>query len=140
MALLVLVAAGLLGRSFIALQRVPAGLSPENIVTYQVTLPFAKYDSGTKLVNFYEQLRSATANIPGVTEASAVYPLPMAGDGWSGTYTVEGEPNGPTVPLPHAEFAVAMPGYFHTARIPLIAGRDFDATDRRHTPPVIIID
>jgi putative ABC transport system permease protein len=140
MALLVLVAAGLLGRSFIALQQVHAGFSPENIVTYQVTLPFAKYDSAARLVNFYEQLRSATANIPGITEASAVYPLPMAGDGWSGTYTVEGEPTGPAVPLPHAEFAVAMPGYFHAARIPLIAGRDFDATDRRDGPPVIIID
>jgi len=140
MALLVLVAAGLLGRSFIALQRVPAGFSPQNIVTYQLTLSAAKYDSGSKLKTFYEQLRTATAGIPGVTEASAVYPLPMAGDGWSGTYEVEGEPTGPSVKLPHAEYAVAMAGYFHVARIPLIAGRDFDANDRSGAPLVIVVD
>jgi len=140
MALLVLVAAGLLGRSFIALQRVPAGFSPENIITYEVTLPFAKYDSAFKVANFYDQLRVSTASIPGVTEASGVYPLPMSGDGWSGTFTVEGEPEGPQVPLPHAERAVAMTGYFHAARIPLIAGREFDATDRSDAPRVVIVD
>ena len=140
MALLVLVAAGLLGRSFIALERVPVGFTPENLISYQVTLPYAKYDSASKLLNFYDQLRAATANIPGVIEASAVYPLPMAGDGWSGTFTVEGEPTGGDVPLPHAELAVAMPGYFHAARIPLIAGREFDATDRPNSPSVVVVD
>jgi predicted permease len=140
MALLVLVAAGLLARSFVALQRVPVGFSPEHVVAYQVTLPFAKYDSATKVLNFFDQVRARTLEIPGVAEVSGVYPLPMAGDGWSGTFSVDGEPEGPSVPLPHAELAVAMPGYFHAARIPIIAGREFDATDRRDSPPVVVVD
>ena len=125
MALLVLVAAGLLGRSFIALQNVRPGFSSDGVVTFQLTLPFSRYDSASKVVSLFERARAATAAIPGVSEVSAVYPLPMGSDHWSGTFTVEGEPEGPNVALPHAEYAVAMPGYFHAARIPLIAGRDF---------------
>ena len=72
--------------------------------------------------SFIEQLRASTAAIPGVSEVSAVYPVPMGGDGWSGSFNVEGEPGGPNDPLPHAEYGVAMPGYFHTLR---------DSADRR---------
>jgi predicted permease len=140
MALLVLVAAGLLARSFIALQSVRPGFSPADVVTFQTTLPAGKYGSAPKLIAFYEQLRANVGAIPGMAEASAVYPLPMGDDHWSGTFTVEGEPEGPTVQLPHAEYAVALPGYFHAARIPLIAGRDFAATDGANAPAVAIVD
>jgi putative ABC transport system permease protein len=140
MALLVLVAAGLLGRSFVALQGVRPGFSSADVFTFQLNPPVSRYDSASKLIALYEQVRSATAAIPGVSEVSAVYPLPMGSDHWSGTFTVEGEPTGPTVPLPHAEYAVAMPGYFHAARIPLIAGRDFETTDRPATPAVAVVD
>jgi putative ABC transport system permease protein len=140
MALLVLVAAGLLGRSFIALQSVRPGFSADGVITFQLTLPFSRYDSAAKVISLFERARSATAAIPGVTEVSAVYPLPMGSDHWSGTFTVEGEPEGPNVALPHAEYAVAMPGYFHAAGIPLIAGREFASTDRAGTPAVAIVD
>jgi len=140
MALLVLVAAGLLGRSFIALQGVRPGFSPADVVTFQLTLPFSRYDSATKLIALFERVHTATTAIPGISEVSAVYPLPMGSDHWSGTFTVEGEPEGPNVQLPHAEYAVALPGYFHATRIPLVAGRDFAITDRRSTPAVAIVD
>jgi putative ABC transport system permease protein len=140
MALVVLVGAGLLARSFAALQHVNPGFAPDNVLTMQLTLPRAKYDSASKVVRFYQDLVTRSAAVPGVAEVSGGYPIPMSADGWSGSFTVEGEPDGPDHPLPHAEYGVAMPGYFHALRIPLIAGRDFDATDAANAPSVVIVD
>ena len=109
-------------------------------MTLQLNLPRAKYDSASKGVGFYEQLITQAAALPGVAEVSAGYPVPMGPDGWSGSFRVEGEPDGPNDPQPHAEYGVAMPGYFHTLRIPLITGRDFASTDASGAPPVAIVD
>ena len=140
MALVVLVGAGLLGRSFGALQRVKPGFVPAGVMTVQLTLPRAKYDSAAKMVRFYEQLAAQAAALPGVAEVSGGYPVPMSSDGWSGSFSVEGEPDGPNDPEPHAEYGVALPGYFHALRIPLISGRDFALTDVVGAPPVAIVD
>jgi putative ABC transport system permease protein len=140
MALVVLVGAGLLGRSFRELQNVKPGFIPSNVTTAQITLPRAKYDSAAKVIAFYRQVVAAAATLPGISEVSAGYPVPMGPDGWSGSFNVDGEPAGPNDPQPHAEYGVAMPGYFHALRIPLIAGRDFAATDTPDAPSVAIVD
>src|SRR5262249_8088605 len=134
MALIVLVAAGLLGRSFLALGRVKPGFSPDNVLSLQMTLPRAKYDSAYKVIAFYQQLAASISALPGVTHVAAEYPVPMTGDGWSGSYVVEGEPAGPNDPEPHGEYNVATPGFIQTLRIPLVAGRDFAAADTRDAP------
>jgi len=64
----------------------------------------------------------------------------MGSDGWSGTFHVEGQSPGSGQTLPHAEYGVAMPGYFHTIGIPLAAGRDFATEDRYDAPQVAIVD
>ena len=140
MALVILVAAGLLGRSFAALTRVEPGFRAQGVVSLTLTLPRAKYDSAAKIVAFFDQLAPSVAAIPGVTEASGVYPLPLGEDGWSGSFDVEGLTPGPGDAEPHAEYSIALPGYFHTMGIPLIAGREFSATDTRGGPRVAIVD
>jgi putative ABC transport system permease protein len=140
MALVVLVGAGLLVRTFHALRLVKPGFVPADVTTVQLTLPRSKYDSAAKVLRFYERLVAETAALPGVSEVSAGYPVPMSTDGWSGSFEVEGEPSGPDAAEPHAEYGVAMPGYFHALRIPLIAGRDFTAADTRDAPSVAIVD
>ena len=140
MALVVLVGAGLLGRTFLALERVRPGFSAHNVLSMQLTVGRPKYDSTYKLVNFYQQLIAKGRTLPGVAQLSAGYPLPMSGDGWSGSYVVNGEPSGPNDPVPHAEYAVTLPGFFQTLRIPLLSGRDFDATDTRDAPLAVIVD
>jgi putative ABC transport system permease protein len=140
MALVVLVGAGLLGRTFLALERVRPGFSADNVLSMQLTLGRPKYDSTYKLVNFYQQLVAKASASPRAAQVSGGYPLPMSGDGWSGSYAVNGEPNGPNDPVPHAEYAVTLPGFFQTLRIPLLAGRDFDATDNRDAPGAVIVD
>ena len=140
MALVVLVGAGLLGRTFLALERVRPGFSADNVLSMQVTLGRPKYDSTYKLVAFFDQLVARSSTAPGVTRVSGGYPLPMSGDGWSGSYRVNGEPSGPNDPIPHAEYAVSLPGFFQTLGVPLLAGRDFERTDTHDSPPVAIVD
>jgi len=140
MALVVLVAAGLLGRSFAALERVQPGFSPERVLTLQLSLPRSSYDSLFKVARFFGELAPDLAALPGVAEASAIYPLPMGGEGWSGSFDVEGRVPAANEPAPHAEYSVAMPGYFHSLRIPLVAGREFGASDTREAPQVAIVD
>jgi len=140
MALIVLVASGLLVRTFLALERVDPGFSPANALAMQFNLNHATYDSAFKIVGFYEQLVSGVAASPGVRDVAAGYPVPMSGDGWSGSFTVEGEPSGPNDPIPHAEYGVAMPGFFRTLAIRLVAGRDFSNTDHAAAPAVVIVD
>jgi putative ABC transport system permease protein len=140
LALVVLVAAGLLTRSFVELLRVKPGFSADGVLSFQLATPRSKYDSASKVLAFYRQVDERLAAAPGVSEVGAVYPLPMSGDGWSGSFRVEGEPDGPSDPLPHAEYAVTMPGYFHALRVPLVAGRDFATTDAAAAPLVAIVD
>jgi putative ABC transport system permease protein len=140
MALVILVAAGLLGRSFVALQTVDPGFAPNGVLSIQLNLPRVKYDSAFKIVAFYDQLVAQVARIPGATAASAVNPLPLGSEGWSGSIEVEGLAQKPGDPEPHAEYSVAMPGYFRTVGVPLRSGRDFTAADTRNAPVVGIID
>jgi predicted permease len=138
MACVVLVAAALLGRSFAALERVRPGFAPASVLTMQTSLPARTYDSTYKVAAFYERLAAQLATVPGARAASVVYPLPMGGDGWGASFVLEGAPAG--APEPHAEYAVALPGYFRAMGVPLRAGRDFTADDKRGAPEVVIVD
>jgi predicted permease len=140
MAFIILVQAGLLVRSFAALQRVDPGFRAEGIVALQLSIPRGKYDSPEKIAGFYRELQSRVAEIPGVRQAGAVDPLPMSGDGWSGSFIVEEQPIAPGEPEPHAEYAVAMPGYFRTMGIPLREGRELTAQDAAEAPEVVVVD
>lgn len=140
MALVLLNGAGLLGRSFVQLQQVDPGFDAGSSMTMYVSLPRAKYDSAFKIANFYQQLQNRLADIPGAARVSGIYPLPMAGEGWSGSFEIEGVVNTPGEDGPHAQFATTMPGYFSTMGITLVAGRDFTERDRGGQEMVAIVD
>jgi predicted permease len=141
MALVILNTAGLLGRSFVAMQRVEPGFVPEGVMTSYINLPRrlgGRYDSIQKVGAFYEQLARNLGALPGVTSVGGIYPLPVSNDGWSGSFDVEGYPaNAPEAP--HAEYAAAMPGYFQTMGMKL-RGRDFGPDDIRGRPLTAIVD
>jgi len=140
MALVVLVGAGLLARSFAALLRVETGFSPDSVLTLRLSLPSSTYDSLEKVTRFYQNVVTDLAAIPGIREVSAVNPIPMGGEGWSGSFGIEGRVTPPKQPDPHAEYSVVMPRYFRSMRIPLLAGREFEAGDTRDAPAVAVVD
>ena len=140
MALVILVGAGLLTRSFLALQKVDQGFSPGPTLTFAVTLPRARYDSAAKMIAFHDRLQNQLTSIPGVEAVSAIDPLPMGGTSWSGTFHVEGQPTERGAEPPHGEYNVAMPGFIETLRFRLVKGRDFEVNDGPGAPSVAIVD
>jgi putative ABC transport system permease protein len=138
LAVVVLIAAGLLVRSFARMIATPIGFEPAGTVVAQIALPRAQYATGDKVIAFQREVLDRLRALPGAAAASAVYPLPMSDDGWGGTVIVENRP--PGLSEPHAEYAVAMPSYFSTLRIPIIEGREFTEADVTGAMLVAIVD
>jgi putative ABC transport system permease protein len=136
-AVVLLVGAGLLIQSLLRLQHVRPGLQPDNVLTFNVSLPDVKYDS-EKQSQFYQQLRTRLQSIPGVQSASSVIPLPLSGDRFSISFQTDGRPVAKK-DEPSAEFFSIDVGYFKTMGIPIIKGRDFNDFDQHKSAPVIIV-
>ena len=136
-AVLLLTGAGLLIQSLWRLQRVPSGLHPENILTFNVTLPEVKYKSGDQS-RFFSDLKQRLESTPGVQSASSILPLPLSGERFGISFEIEGRPMAPK-DHPSADFFATGVGYFKTMGIPIIKGRDFEDRDKHGSTPVIII-
>jgi predicted permease len=140
LAVVVLTSATLLIRSYVAMANAPVGIDRDPVAVARLSIARVQYDAPAKVFAFHQAIRDRLAAIPGVVRASAVYPLPMSGDGWSGSVGIVGRPETPGEPEPHTEYAVAMPGYFATVGIPLLEGRDFTDQDNAAAPAVVVID
>jgi|RhiMethySRZTD1v2_1073278.scaffolds.fasta_scaffold11300_3 Acidobacterial duplicated orphan permease len=137
LAVLLLTGAALLIQSLWRLQRVNSGLHPENILTFDVTLPEVKYKSGDQS-QFFIDLKRRLESTPGVQSASSILPLPLSGERFGISFEIEGRPL-PPKDHPSADFFTTGVGYFKTMGIPIIKGRDFDDRDKHGSTPVIII-
>jgi putative ABC transport system permease protein len=136
-AVVLLVGAGLLIQSLWRLQHVDAGMKPENVLTFNVVLPEVRY-SEDKQWQFYKELQSRIATLPGVQSTSSVFPLPFSGDRFSISFKIDGRPVAPK-DEPSADFFTTDGGYFKTMGIPILKGRDFDQRDQHRSTPVIIV-
>jgi len=151
LALVMLIGAGLAVRSLVKLLGVQAGFDPRNVLTARLSLPATKYSSpecqgkegpcaAAKYASFFQQLQDRLRVLPGVESASFTNKLPLQG-GSNGVIIVEGQaPPKDMWSSPLVEWSTVMPGYFHTARIPLVKGRDFTAHDSQDVPRVAIIN
>jgi putative ABC transport system permease protein len=136
-AVVLLVGAGLLIQSLWRLQHVDSGLNPQNVLTFNVVVPEVRYPAD-KQWQFYKDLQSRIATLPGVQSASSVFPLPLSGDRFSISFKIDGRPVA-RKDEPSADFFTTDGGYFKTMGIPILKGRDFDQRDQHHSTPVIII-
>jgi putative ABC transport system permease protein len=141
-ALLLLVGAGLMTRSFAQLMRVSPGFEPRNLLAVQVYLPQAKYRSGVERTRFYMQALQRMAAHPGVSAVAAVSALPMypVGIDFALPFTVDGRPASPNGEEPRADIRMATPGYFETMKMALIRGRFIDGRDRAGAPGAMVIN
>jgi putative ABC transport system permease protein len=140
LSLVLLVGAGLMMRSFMSLQHVDAGLNPNGVLTMNVALPGAKYRPPEKRLAFFQQLLERVRAVPGVESAGAVSDLPLSGDSWGRSLTVEGRPVVSVGEAPMINHCVISPNYFGAMGIPILSGRDFSETDTKESPKVTIID
>jgi predicted permease len=142
LSLMLLIGAGLLIRSFVRLQNVAPGFATDHVLTMEVAAAGKKYqnDKDTKpIINFYKEIESRVAHLPGVVSDGVVSGLPLTGEvGWGGI-NVEGY-----APPPGQELQVdqrfASADYFRTMEIPLRKGRFFTEDDTADKPQVVIID
>ncbi len=137
--LILLVSAGLLIRSFDRMLSVDPGFNPQHLLTFKVWMPKARYDEHRSL-QFSQQLQARFAAIPGVTQATFGYPIPLSGNDLSLTFTVDGHPTAPG-DQPSAHASVVAANFFHALQMPLRRGRFFStAEDQPNSPPVMIVN
>lgn len=137
-ALMLLIATGLLTRSFIFTQSVDPGFRTENILTVHLSLPAEKY-KGVSSIAFFDQLQERLLALPGVKSAGYSNGLPFAGAAEVAVF-VEGRTNPPAGQAPESVLYVANPDYFETMGIRLHKGRFFTAHDDASSPVVTIVD
>ena len=139
-ALVLLVGAGLLIKSFVRLQQVDSGLRPENVLTMRITLPETKYNSTQASTAFYKEVLERVSALPGVEATGAINLLPIQQYGTNGNVRIEGRTPDPAGRDPLVEFRTTSPDYFRALGVPLIAGRFFGAQDGEGSAPVVIVN
>jgi putative ABC transport system permease protein len=137
---LLLIGAGLMVRSLVNLQRVDPGFHPENVLTIQFSLDFAKYTTNQSQASFVESLLDKVEALPEVMSAAVagVFPLDKS-PAQNGDFIIEGQ-QGDTSSKPVAEFNIVSPDYFKVLGIPLLSGRTFLPSDREGTANVALIN
>jgi putative ABC transport system permease protein len=139
LSVVLLVGAGLLIRSFLALQRVDPGYDASDVLTFELSMPFGKYPGGASRRAFFRELSGRLEAVPGVTSVGLVSQLPLTGSGPLSpfAYNEETARNFESVT---ADGRQITPEYFEAMDAQLVAGRTFTYQDSAGTPPVIIID
>jgi predicted permease len=135
-----LLAAGLLLKSFWRLQTTDVGCATDNVLTMGYSLPTKKYDSPEKVNAFNQTLLDRVRAMPGVRAAALGSVLPGAGFGGDDDFTIPEHPPVPAgVTRPYAQYRRADPGYFSALQISLLSGRFFTSRDRAGHPNTVII-
>jgi putative ABC transport system permease protein len=138
LALTLLVGAGLLIRSSLELQRVPAGFDTAGLMTARLSLPEAVYPRPAMVEQAFGQVVERLAHAPGVHAAAATSARPLSPGGGTNGLIPEGKPPAPEN-LIEARLHIVTPGYFETLRIPLLRGRLFTAGDAAGLERVMIV-
>ena len=138
-ALVLLVGAGLLIRSFARLLAVDPGFQDKNMLTFRIQLPDSKYKTVQQLSEFYAQLLERIRQLPGVQSASADAYLPFAGVIAGTGVDVEGRPPLPPSEQPVVDVTVVEPHFFETLGIPILRGRSFSDHEAREVSHKVVI-
>ena len=139
-AVMLLIGAGLLLKSFAHVLDVEPGFETGHVLSARVALPATRYPDAAAIRTFWSRLLSAGQSMPGVRSVALTGAVPFSGDDGSGTYTVVGRARAPEQELPHAFLLTVGGDYFRTLAIPLLAGRPFNEGDTAEAPRVVVID
>jgi len=137
--LLLLVGAGLLLESFTQLLRVDPGFDAGNQLSMNVTLPSVKYAKPQQQVSFFDDLLSRVSALPGVNSVAISSALPLETKRIT-PMLPEGQPDVPLPQRPFIDIQAVSPQWFETMRIPIRAGRGFNAADSADAQKVVIVN
>lgn len=140
LALMLLVGAGLLVRSFIQLQRAPLGYDPAQTLAAALDLPRTRYQTPVQRQAFYDRILEEARALPGVSDVARTTMLPPRGGVSFGQFRIDrADNNGPPAPTMYSNGIVSH-NYFELMRIPLVAGRRFEESDTKAAPRVLVIN
>jgi putative ABC transport system permease protein len=140
LALILLIGAGLMIRSFFALRAVDPGFNPHNVLSMVVSVAGSKEAEPGHRAIFYRELLEHVRVLAGVESAGGINHLPLEGDMWGWPFRIEGRSKPRPGESPSAVYRIATPGYFQSMRLPLLQGRNIDATDDAKAPGVVVIN
>ncbi len=140
LAFMLLIGAGLMIRSFSALQSVNPGFNPHNVLSMVVSVEGTKEVESNKRGIFYRQLIDQIRTLPGVRSAGAINHLPLHGDMWDRGFEIEGRPPSRPGEGPNAVYRIVMPGYFESMRLPVLRGRAIADSDDERASGVVILN
>ena len=140
LAFALMIAAGLLIKSFRQIRQTNLGFDPDRVLTLRVQLPAYKYKEDHQRIDFYNQTLQRVGSLPGVESAGISNYLPLSG--WYNTlpFVIEGRPPVPAGQEPEIDHRVISPTYFSAMKVPLIKGRYFTNADNETSMSVIIIN
>jgi len=142
LSLVLLAAAGLLGKSLVLLHQVDPGFRTDHLLTVEV---YRSMSDGSASANwrdwtgFYQQLLARIQSLPGVDSAGATLALPIQGRVWNVSFEIDGRPPGSLSEQPQADARIVSNNYFDVMKIPLRSGRYFSEYDTKDSPHVAII-
>ena len=139
-AIVLLIGAGLMARTFLALRSLDPGWNPKGVVTLEVSVAGTSHVEPGRRPPLYREILERLSAVPGVAAAGAINHIPIAGDIWGFPYAVEGQP--PALPgeSPFATYRAVLPGYFAAMRLPILRGRDVTLSDDAGAPGVVLVN
>ncbi len=141
LSLMLLTAAGLLGKSLVLLSRVDPGFRSDHLLTVEVPRSMNdREDARRNWTDFYQQLLARIQALPGVESAGTTLSLPFQGRSWNVSFTVPGRPYASLTDQPQAEARIVSNNYFEVMKIPLRRGRYFSEHDTKNSPHVAVIN
>ena len=139
LALILLIGAGLLLRTFVNLQHVNPGFNPAGALTFHIDLPDKRYPDQAAQIHFYQKLAEHLRALPGVQSVGIGSDIPWTGYDENTSFQMAGVPFDPNH-SPEARYHYASPDYFRALGIPLLAGRFFELGDDPKAPHVVVVN
>jgi predicted permease len=140
LALVLLIGAGLMVKSFRRLQEIDPGFEPTKLLTTRLVLSEAKYTKLAQGKTFFETLFDRVRSHSEVKSIGAINLLPFGGGGGDRSFFIEGRVQAKDDPGPDEQVRFITPGYFKTMEIPLLKGRDITERDVADAPHVMVIN
>jgi putative ABC transport system permease protein len=138
--MLLVTGAGLMTKTFLALQAVDLGFEAERLLTMEITLPTSRYGDEAAENRYFDRAVERLRSLPGVESAASVYPLPLNHESLGAEFEIEGrEPASPDETLWTNTFWVGT-DYFATMEIPLMTGRSFTVADDADSEKVVVLN
>src|SRR4029077_14964872 len=148
LALVLLVGAGLLLKSYARVQNIDPGFDRRNVLTAEIDLAETKYpqrgsadyNHGAAMINFWNETLRRVQQLPGGEAAGYTIVLPLSGSNTDSSFSIEGRVRHPNEPGPDEELRIVTPDYFRVLKTPLVRGRFFAESDGADAPGVAIVN